>query len=70
MRFRQAASSNPLFSVVYQFAKLIGEAAPGTPALASARHIEEKLIRRGHLGVASGRFYSYPNPAFDQSGFL
>ncbi len=57
--------------VVYHVAKLIGEASPGHPALESARYIDEEFIQRGHLGVASGRgFYSYPNPAFAQPGFV
>ena len=57
--------------VVYHVAKLIGEAEPGHPALESARYIDEEFIQRGHLGVASGQgFYSYPNPAFAQPGFL
>ena len=57
--------------VVYHVAKLIGDAAPGHPALESARYIDEEFIQRGHLGVASGQgFYSYPNPAFAQPGFV
>jgi 3-hydroxybutyryl-CoA dehydrogenase len=57
--------------VVYHVAKLIGEAAPGHPALESARYIDEEFIQRGHLGVASGKgFYTYPDPAFAQPGFV
>jgi 3-hydroxyacyl-CoA dehydrogenase len=58
-------------SVVYHVAKLIGDAAPDHPALESARYIDEELIQRGHLGVASGQgFYLYPNPTFTQPGFI
>ena len=57
--------------VVYHVAKLLGDAVPGHPALESARYIDEEFIQRGRLGVASGQgFYSYPNPAFAQPGFL
>jgi 3-hydroxyacyl-CoA dehydrogenase len=57
--------------VVYHVAKLIGDATPDHPALESARYIDEKFIQRGHLGVASGEgFYSYPNPAYAQPGFV
>ena len=29
------------------------------------------MIARGELGVKSGKgFYTYPNPAFEQPGFL
>ena len=56
--------------VVYHVAKLIGETTPNTQALEYARYIEEHFIQKGHLGVASGRgFYSYPNPAFAETGF-
>ena len=57
--------------VVYHVAKLIGDAAPDHPALASARYIDEEFIQRGHLGVSSGQgFYRYPNPTFAQPGFI
>ena len=57
--------------VVYHVAKLIGDAAPDHPAVASARYIDEEFIQRGHLGVASGQgFYRYPNPAFADPGFI
>ena len=55
--------------VVYHVAKLIGETTPNTQA--HARYIEEQFIQKGRLGVASGQgFYSYPNPAFAQPGFV
>jgi 3-hydroxybutyryl-CoA dehydrogenase len=57
--------------VVYHVAKLIGETTENTQALESARYLDEQLIQKGHLGVASGQgFYRYPNPAFDQPGFI
>ena len=57
--------------VVNHVAKLIGEGTLGHPALESARYIDEELIQRGHLGVANGQgFYSEPNPAFAQPGFI
>jgi 3-hydroxyacyl-CoA dehydrogenase len=57
--------------VVHHVAKLIGETTPSPQALDSARYIEEHFIQKGRLGVASGQgFYSYPNPAFTQRGFI
>jgi 3-hydroxyacyl-CoA dehydrogenase len=57
--------------VVYHVAKLIAETTPNTQALASARYLDEHLIQKGLLGVASGEgFYRYPNPAFAQPGFI
>ena len=57
--------------VVYHVAKLLGETTPNTQALESARYLDEHFIQEGHLGVASGQgFYSYPNPAFEQPGFI
>ena len=39
--------------------------------LDDARYLDEQFIQQGHLGVASGEgFYSYPNPAFAQPGFI
>jgi 3-hydroxyacyl-CoA dehydrogenase len=58
-------------NVVYHVAKLIGDNSPNTQALEYARYLDEHFIQKGHLGVASGRgFYSYPNPAFAQPGFI
>jgi len=57
--------------VVYHVAKLIGETTPNTDALESARYLDENYIQKGHLGVASGQgFYQYPNPAYEQPGFI
>ena len=57
--------------VVYHVAKLIGETSPNTPALESARYLEEHFIQKSLLGVASGQgFYRYPNPAYTQPGFI
>ena len=57
--------------VVYHVAKLVGETTPNTGALESARYLDEHFIQNGHLGVASGQgFYRYPNPAFEQPGFI
>lgn len=57
--------------VVYHVAKLLGETTPNTQALESARYLDEHFIQNGHLGVASGQgFYRYPNPAFEQPGFV
>ena len=57
--------------VVYHVAKLLGETTPNAGALESARYLDEHFIQKGHLGVASGQgFYRYPNPAYDQPGFV
>ncbi len=57
--------------VVHHVAKLVGETSVDSPALAYARYIDENFIQKGRLGVASGRgFYDYPNPAFQQKGFV
>jgi 3-hydroxybutyryl-CoA dehydrogenase len=54
---------------VYHVAKLLGEAP--NQALEYARYVDEHFIQKGHLGVATGQgFYSYPNPAFAQPGFI
>lgn len=56
--------------VVYHVAKLLGE-GPNTQALEYARYVDEHFIQKGHLGMATGQgFYSYPNPAFAQPGFI
>ena len=55
----------------YHVAKLIGETTPNAQALEYARYLDEHFIQKGRLGVASGQgFYSYPNPAFAQPGFI
>ena len=57
--------------VVHHVAELLGETTPNTQALVSARYLDEHFIQTGHLGVASGQgFYRYPNPAFEQPGFI
>ena len=57
--------------VVYHVAKLIGETTPNTQALEYASYVNEHFIQKGRLGVATGQgFYSYPNPAFAQPGFI
>ena len=57
--------------VVYHVANLLGETTPNTQALESARYLDEHFIQKGLFGVASGQgFYSYPNPAFEQPGFI
>jgi 3-hydroxybutyryl-CoA dehydrogenase len=57
--------------VVHHVAELLGETTPNTQALVSARYLSEHFIEKGHLGVASGQgFYRYPNPAFEQPGFI
>ena len=57
--------------VVYHVAKLVGETSSSTQALDDARYVAEHFIQKGHLGVATGQgFYSYPNPAFAQPGFI
>jgi 3-hydroxybutyryl-CoA dehydrogenase len=57
--------------VVYHVAKLIGESDSNTQATESARYVDEQFIQKGRLGVASGQgFYSYPDPAFAQPGFI
>jgi len=50
--------------VVHHVATLLG-------AHDSARYVDEQFVQQGHLGVASGQgFYSYPEPAFSQPGFV
>jgi hypothetical protein len=47
------------------------ETTPNTQALEYARYVDEHFIQKGRLGVTSGQgFYSYPNPAFAQPGFI
>jgi 3-hydroxybutyryl-CoA dehydrogenase len=47
----------------------LGESDP--QALDSARYLDEHFIEKGRLGVASGEgFYSYPDPAYEQPGFI
>jgi 3-hydroxyacyl-CoA dehydrogenase len=56
---------------VYHVAKLLGETTSNTQALESANYLDEHFIQKGHLGVASGQgFYHYPNPVYDQPGFI
>jgi 3-hydroxybutyryl-CoA dehydrogenase len=56
--------------VVYHVAKLLAD-TPNAQALEYARYIDEQFVQKGRLGVASGQgFYSYPNPAFAQPGFI
>ena len=51
-------------AVVHHVAQLI-------PAPESAAYLDEHFIQNGNLGVASGQgFYRYPNPAFEQPGFI
>ena len=50
---------------------MMGESSENTKMLEYARYLDEHFIQKGHLGVASGEgFYSYPNPAFAQPGFI
>ncbi|MET0762082.1 MAG: 3-hydroxyacyl-CoA dehydrogenase [Thermoleophilaceae bacterium] len=57
--------------VVHHVAELIGQTTTGSRALESAGYLDEHFLRRGHLGVASGQgFYAYPDPAFEQPGFV
>jgi 3-hydroxyacyl-CoA dehydrogenase len=56
---------------VYHVAKLLGETTPNTQALESARYLDERFVRKGLLGVASGEgFYRYPDPAYERPGFI
>ncbi|NII69521.1 3-hydroxybutyryl-CoA dehydrogenase [Microbacterium ulmi] len=56
--------------VVEHVAQLVGEAGDET-ALASARFLDTEFLKKGNLGVSTGRgFYSYPDPAFTQPGFV
>ena len=44
---------------------------PKHPGSRYARYIDEHFIQKGRLGVATGQgFYSYPNPAFAEPGFV
>ena len=57
--------------VVYHVNRLIGETTSDTQALESAGYLDEQFIQHGRLGVATGQgFYTYPNPAFAQPGFV
>jgi 3-hydroxyacyl-CoA dehydrogenase len=57
--------------VVHHVARSLGEATSDPGLLVSARYLDERYLRRGHLGVATGRgFYRYPDPAFAQPGFV
>ena len=57
--------------VVHHVARLVGETTSNTGALEYARYLDEYFVRKGRLGVASGEgFYRYPNPAFEQAGFV
>ena len=57
--------------VVHHVAELLAESDPNTLALEYVRYLDEHFIQKGHLGVASGQgFYCYPNPAFEQPGFI
>jgi 3-hydroxybutyryl-CoA dehydrogenase len=57
--------------VVYHVAKLLGETSPNTQALESAMYLDDNFIQQGHLGVTTGQgFYSYPDPAYEQPGFI
>jgi 3-hydroxybutyryl-CoA dehydrogenase len=57
--------------VVYHVAKLLGETTPNTAALESARYLDDHFIQQGHLGVTTGQgFYTYPDPAYEQPGFI
>jgi 3-hydroxyacyl-CoA dehydrogenase len=39
--------------------------------LANAAYIQEHLIEEGRTGLQAGRgYYEYPNPAYQQAGFL
>ncbi len=57
--------------VVHHVAQLVGEDSNQGHALESARHLDAEFLQKGHLGVSTGQgFYSYPDPAFTQPGFI
>ena len=57
--------------VVHHVATLVGEATGNAQVLDDARYLDERFIQQGHLGVATGEgFYSYPDPAFAEPGFI
>ena len=57
--------------VVHHVATLVGEATGNAQVLDDARYLDERFIQQGHLGVTTGEgFYSYPNPAFAEPGFI
>ena len=57
--------------VVHHVATLVGEATGNAQVLDDARYLDDRFIQQGHLGVATGEgFYSYPNPAFAEPGFI
>jgi 3-hydroxybutyryl-CoA dehydrogenase len=50
---------------------VVHHVAQNIEAFESARYLDEQFIQKGRVGVASGEgFYSYPNPAFAQPGFI
>ncbi len=57
--------------VVYHVAKLIGETTPNTQALESARYLDENFIQQENSeSRAVQGFYVYPNPSYEQPGFI
>ncbi|MET1000844.1 MAG: 3-hydroxyacyl-CoA dehydrogenase [Acidimicrobiia bacterium] len=50
---------------------VVHHVAQNIEAFDSARYLDEQFIQKGRLGVGSGEgFYSSPNPAFAQPGFI
>jgi 3-hydroxyacyl-CoA dehydrogenase len=55
----------------YDIARYWGTQGGDAQLLANAQYLKENYLDKGYLGVQSGRgFYSYPNPAYEDPGFL
>ena len=66
-----AGRDDRALGVVHHVAQLLAESDPSSQAREYARYLDEHFIQKGLLGVASGQgFYRYPNPAFEQPGFI
>jgi 3-hydroxyacyl-CoA dehydrogenase len=57
--------------VVHHVAKILGETTQHSGALDSATYLDEQFLQHGHLGVTTGQgFYTYPDPAYAEPGFV
>ncbi len=58
----------------FNVSMLLAEADDGSTseiAKKNAAYLKEHFLDKGHLGRSTGKgFYTYPNPAFEQEGFL
>jgi 3-hydroxyacyl-CoA dehydrogenase len=57
--------------VVHHVAQLLAETNRDSPAIGYARYLDEHFLQKGRLGVTTGQgFYRYPNPAYEEPGFV